>query len=64
SEIKDYDQMNPDLFEGLNIPPANENTEVVDDSSLEIETEEIETNEIETEESSDLQEDNVVPFSN
>ena len=56
--------MNPDLFEGLNIPPANENTEVVDDSSLEIETEEIETNEIETEESSDLQEDNVVPFSN
>ncbi|MGK0296709.1 MAG: segregation and condensation protein B [Gammaproteobacteria bacterium] len=63
SEIKDYDQMNPDLFEGLNLTPANDNP-VVDNASPEV----IETDEspedIETDESSLQQEDNVVPFSN
>jgi segregation and condensation protein B len=63
SEIKDYDQMNPDLFEGLNITPANENTEVDNNSPEVIETDST-SEEMETDESSTLPEDNVVLFSN
>jgi len=54
SEIKDFDQINPDLFEGLDAAPAQEQSDEgggVTDVQLEAESPEA------------LQEDNVVPFS-
>jgi segregation and condensation protein B len=75
SEIKDYDQMNPDLFEGLDIKPeiVNADAENTDIANADIENIEIEETEIEeddvsqetqTDDAEQLQEDNVVPFTN
>jgi segregation and condensation protein B len=53
SDIKDYDQLNPDLFDGLDTPPEADltgNDDVTDAGGHE--------------ESGRIQEDNVVPFTN
>lgn len=55
SEIKDYDQLNPDLFEGLDIPPpSNETATEVNSTELPQEEQAPET----------IEDGNVVPFSN
>jgi segregation and condensation protein B len=54
SEIKDYDQLNPDLFEGMDIQPQAEKTEAKHASS----------ENPDADGSGFSQEDNVVPFSN
>ena len=54
SEIKDYEQLNADLFDGLELPPAKELSQAEDNSSEEAGIDQPEL----------LQEDNVVPFSN
>jgi len=54
SEIKDFDQINPDLFEGLDAAPAQEQSDEGGDvTNVKLEAESPEA----------LQEDNVVPFS-
>ncbi len=76
SEIKDYDQLNPDLFEGLDIPPpsnepANEETGPETESG-EAESggpeEEVQAADLgepgEEDQDETVDEDNVVPFSN
>ena len=53
SEIKDYEHLNADLFDGLGIPPAKELSQAEDNASEEAGTDQPDL----------LQEDNVVPFS-
>ncbi len=68
SEIKDYDQLNPDLFEGLDIPPpsnepANEETGTDGSQDENQDANPDQQGDVQQEETS-VDEDNVVPFSN
>ncbi len=68
SEIKDYDQLNPDLFEGLDIPPpsnepANEETGTDGSQDENQDANPDQQGDVQQEETS-VDEDNVVHFSN
>ncbi|NNE37366.1 MAG: SMC-Scp complex subunit ScpB, partial [Gammaproteobacteria bacterium] len=63
SEIKDYDQLNPDLFEGLDIPPPSNEPANDESGPGEIQDENPGQQAVEQQDES-VDEDNVVPFSN